>query len=312
MRLVVLAPMAGFTHSPFRRLIRELGADWTWSELISSRMLLTKGLEDPLLNFVPNERPIRIQIHGADPEDVFKAAEQILKHLRPDGLDLNAGCPAPKVIKTGAGAALLANLDRLYHVALALAEACKPYGILPSVKFRLGFKQDELERIAEVLLKAGIKILVLHARLAKEGYATKARWARIGRLKQMVGKDALVIGNGDVKNLTDIYQMFQDTGCDGVMIGRAALSRPWIFREYRLGRSIDFSVKDRICLLTSLWEHLRAERGPERAFKVLKLFVPKILKGVRGRKQLVSCLLQVKEPVLFWQQLKFYHENRSP
>ncbi len=308
MNILVLAPMAGFTHSPFRRLVRRCGADWTWSELISARMILKQGLGHNFLCFTPEERPLRIQLHGADPEDIYQAAEMVLKGLRPDGIDLNAGCPAPKVVRTGAGAALLKDLDRLYHVACALEEAAKAYGVEASVKFRLGFSEDQLEKIAEVLLRAGIKVLVLHARLAREGFSGQARWNRIRDLVQLVGQQAKVIGNGDVKSYIDIEKMFVQTRCHGVMVGRAALVRPWIFREYRQGRSLDLSLADRISLLDALWQDLEAQRGPEGAFKALKVLVPKILKGVPGKRALLTRLLEVKDPDLFWRFLKGFQD----
>jgi len=308
MDFLVLAPMAGFTHSPFRRLCRKCGVDWTWSELISARMILKQGLGHNLLYFTPEERPLRIQLHGADPEDIYRAADMVLKDLRPDGIDLNAGCPAPKIVRTGAGAALLKDLDRLYHVARALVEAAKPYGVEVSVKFRLGFYEDQLEKITEVLLRAGVKVLALHARLAREGFSAPARWHRIRDLVQLVGPQARVIGNGDVKSYTDIAKMFMETGCHGVMVGRAALFRPWIFLEYRRKSPLDLSLADRISLLDTLWQDLKAQRGLEGAFKALKILVPKILKGVPGKRALLTHLLEVKDPDLFWRRLKGFQD----
>jgi tRNA-dihydrouridine synthase len=243
---------------------------------------------------------LRIQLHGANPEEIFQAASLVLEHLRPDGLDLNAGCPAPKVVRTGAGAALLKDLPRLYEEASALKEACQRHGVEASVKFRLGFHEDRLEEIAEVLLRAGIKILALHARLAKEGFSGKARWHRIRDLKRLVGHEALVIGNGDVRTRADIEQLFEETGCDGVMIGRAALSRPWIFREWREGRSLEPDLGERLSLLETLWHDLLRQRGKEGAAKALKVLVPKILKGLPGRKKITTEFLHTSDPERFF------------
>ncbi len=311
MKPVILAPMSGFTHSPFRRLARKLGADWTWTELISAKMILTTGLDHPLLSFTEEERPLRLQLYDADPDDLFRAGELVLKHLHPDGLDLNAGCPAPKVTRLGAGAALLRDLSRLYEAACAIAEACKGHGIQPSVKFRLGWDKDHLEKITEALLKAGIKILVLHARLAKEGFSSRARWSRIKALKELVGQEVMVIGNGDVQSIRDISKLFQETGCDGVMIGRAALSRPWIFTEWKEGKILEFSLKDRIRLIKQLWKYFEAyDRA--RALKGLKVLVPRLLKGVHGRRYIVPWLLKSPDEMIFKERLARLQDEKRP
>ncbi len=302
-KVVILAPMSGFTHSAFRRLARSLGADWTWSELISARMVLSKGLDDPLLYFTPYERPIRLQLYSSDPDDLFRAGELILKHLRPDGLDLNAGCPAPKVVKTHAGAALLKDLPRLYEAACAIRAACDQYSCTASVKFRLGFYEDRLENIAEVLIKAGIKILVLHARLAIEGFSVKARWSRIKDLKRLVGNEAIVIGNGGVKSFKDIESLFQETNCDGVMIGRAALTRPWIFKEWKYFQTIELSLSERISLLEQLWIDLKKFKEKSKAFKSIRLFIPKIFRGLKARRRIVHWLLEARDEDTLWQRL---------
>ncbi len=311
MKKVILAPMSGFTHSAFRRLARRLGADWTWSELISARMVLSKGLDDPLLHFTPEERPINLQLYGSDPDDLFRAGELILKYLRPDGLDLNAGCPAPKVVKTYAGAALLKDLHRLYEAACAICAVCNQYGCKASVKFRLGFSEDCLEDLVEVLTQAGIKILILHARLAKEGFSVKARWSRIRDLKRLVGNQALVIGNGDVKSFKDIEGLFQATNCDGVMIGRAALARPWIFKEWKHSQSIELNLAERISLLEQLWTDLkRGKKKAANAFKSIRLLIPKIFKGLKACRRIVHWLLKARDEETLWQRLHWLKINQ--
>ncbi len=303
--------MSGFTHSAFRRLARRLGADWTWTELISAKMILIKGLDHPLLYFTAEERPLRLQLYSADPDDLFRAGELVLKYLHPDGLDLNAGCPAPKVTRLGAGAALLKDLSHLYEAACAIAEACKGHGIQPSVKFRLGWNEDQMKKIAETLLKAGIKILVLHARLAKESFSSRARWSRIKDLKDLVGQEAMIIGNGDVQKMEDISRLFQETGCDGVMIGRAALSRPWIFSEWKEGKILEFSLKDRIRLIRQLWRYFE-EYNRTQALKGLKVLVPRLFKGVHGRRYIVPWLLESPNEMIFKERLTYLENEKRP
>ena len=298
-----MAPLAGFTGSAFRRLVRRFGAQLTWTELISAKMILAKGLGDPLLYVTPEERPLRLQLHGAEPQDLAQAAYRVLQEIKPEGIDLNAGCPARKVIQSGAGAALLTDLPRLRAVASALAQVASAFGVEASVKFRLGFEKDEMERIAETLLESGIKILALHPRTAKEGFAQTARWSRVRDLKHLVGKEARVFLSGDVKTWTDFYRAYEETGCDGIMIGRAALRRPWIFKEIREKRALEFGLADRIDLLKDLFDLLKEYMDEKRALKVLKLFVPKFLYGLPGRKKITAFLLEATDPETFQNRL---------
>jgi len=306
--LVILAPMSGFTGSAFRRLARRLGADLTWTELISAQMILVKGLDDPLLHVTDAERPVRLQLHGSEPRAILEAAERVCREIAPDGLDLNAGCPARKVVRSGSGAALLTDLPRLFEMAKGLVEIARSHGMEASVKFRLGFERDEMERIAETLLRAGVKILALHPRLAREGFSGRARWSRVRDLKQMVGKDARVYLSGDVKSLEDFHRAAAETGADGVMIGRAALTRPWIFTEIKAGKTLELKTADRIALLEELHayaDHLDAEQR----LKMLKLFAPKFLKGVPGRRKLLPHLLAAESVEEFFTRLRMLDET---
>ena len=289
---VILAPLAGYTHSPFRRLLRRLGADRTWSEMVSAEMVLRRGLEDPLLTFTPEERPLVIQLFGSEPERLFRAAEVVARELRPDGLDLNAGCPARKVVSRGAGAALLRDPARLAACAEALAQAARAHGIPASVKMRLGWEEDHLEALVERLLPTGISALVLHPRLAVEGFSGRARWSRIRDLGRLVGPEGLfVIGNGDVNTPEDVERMFAETGCQAVMVGRAALRNPWIFREYREGRPAEKPASLRARFALELLEEMFRVFRPETAGRKIKGLLAQLFKGLPGRKALVRPLL---------------------
>lgn len=288
---VILAPLAGFTHSPFRRLVRTLGADRTWTELVSAEMILKKGLDDPLLFFTPEERPITVQLFGKDPERIYQAGLRVAGTLFPDGLDLNLGCSVKKVASRGAGAGLLRDLSRMEACAEALVSAGKTYGIPVSAKFRLGWAQDHLEEIAERLVRAGVSTLVLHPRLGVEGFSGRARWERIRDLVNLVGKRIYVVGNGDVQTWQDIERMFRETGVQAVMVGRAALKNPWIFREYRTRNSLATGVRERahfaLKLLTLMFEIFRKET----ACKKIKALLAQLFKGLPHRKHLLPPLL---------------------
>ena len=302
--LVGLAPLAGFTESAFRRLCRKLGAQFTWTELISANFVLNRGLSHPSTHVFPEERPLRFQLQGAEVGPLARAAQKVLSHLAPEGLDLNAGCPARKVVKTGAGAALLADLPRLFEIARTLSEIAHAFGCDFSVKFRLGFERDELERIAETLLEAGVDLLVLHPRTAKEGFSGRARWERIRDLVRLSGERARVYGSGDIRSLSDLQEFFASTGAHGALIGRAALSRPWIFTEWREKRSFEPGLSERLSLLRKLSRYLSAYRDEEGTLRVLKAFAPKFLKGIPHRRRLMPPLLKAKTLEHFWEVLE--------
>lgn len=293
---VILAPLAGYTHSPFRRLVRTLGADRTWSELVSAKMILRRGLEGPLLKFTSKERPLVIQIFGSHPEEIFRAAEKVATELRPDGLDLNAGCPVRKVVSQGAGAALLRDPERLAACASALAEAAQKAGLPASVKIRLGWDEDRLELLFQRLLSTGISALVLHARLAVEGFSQQARWHRIRDLVEMAAPEGLlVVGNGDVLEAADIRRMFEETGCQAVMVGRAVLRNPWIFQEYRKGYPLEKPLSLRATFALKLLEEMSRFFSPEVACQKIKAFIAHLFKGLPGRRALVVPLLAARD-----------------
>lgn len=288
---IILAPMAGFTHSPFRRLARRLGADRTWTELVSADMILRKGIEDPLLHFTPEERPLVVQLFGNDPETLYLAACTVAEKLRPDGLDLNLGCSVRKIVSRGAGAGLLRHPERLRSCIRALVLAARNYGLPASAKIRLGWDQDRLEEIATLLATEGVSTIVLHPRLGVEGFSGRARWNRIRDLQNLVGDKVLVVGNGDISRWEDIDRMREETGCAAVMIGRAALKNPWIFEEYRRKRGIFREVRERASLALDLLEEMARFFRPETAAKKIKAFLAQLFKGVPRKKDLLPPLL---------------------
>jgi len=226
---LLLAPMAGVTDRDFRLLVRRIGGVGVVTmEFISSRALVGghRGARE-LMHFSEEERPLSIQIYGSDVDTMAEAAEMV-EELGADICDINMGCPANKVLKGCAGAALMGDP--------ALAEKMvstvkKRLSIPLTVKFRLGLDDKrrnylELGRICE---GAGASAVAMHGRTAKQMFSGQADWSSIARLKEVVGIP--VIGNGDVKEPEDALRMMAETGCDGVMIARAATKNPWIFRQ---------------------------------------------------------------------------------
>ncbi len=227
---VVLAPMAGVTNWPFRALCRRFGAGLYVSEMVTARPLVEgRSAALRLTDFGPDERPRSLQLYGVDPYHVGEAVARLVGEGRVDHIDLNFGCPVPKVTRRGGGAALPAR-PRL--LAAIVQEAVRRAGEVPlTIKVRMGLDESwitwpEAARIAE---EAGCAAITLHARTAAQHYDGHAHWDTIGELKQRVRIP--VIGNGDVWEGKDALRMMRQSGCDAVAVGRGCLGRPWLFGD---------------------------------------------------------------------------------
>ena len=228
---VVLAPMAGITNTAFRRLCREYGAGLYVSEMITSRALVERNaITMRLIQHHESETPRSIQLYGVDPATIAEAVRIIVAEDKADHIDLNFGCPVPKVTRKGGGAALPWKIGLFSDI---VQRAVKAAGDVPlTVKMRKGINRDHLTfldagRAAE---DAGAAAVALHARTASEYYSGHADWSAIGELKQAV-TSIPVLGNGDIWSAGDAVRMMEKTGCDGVVVGRGCLGRPWLFGE---------------------------------------------------------------------------------
>ncbi|WP_065572195.1 tRNA dihydrouridine synthase DusB [Microbacterium oleivorans] len=240
---VVLAPMAGITNTAFRRLCREYGAGLYVSEMITTRALVERNATTMrLIRHHESETPRSIQLYGVDPATVEAAVRIIVEEDHADHVDLNFGCPVPKVTRKGGGAALPWKTDLFREI---VERAAKAAGAVPlTVKMRKGIDSDHLTyleagRIAE---GAGVAAVALHARTASEFYSGHADWSAIATLKETV-TSVPVLGNGDIWSAEDARRMMAETGCDGVVVGRGCLGRPWLFgdlaRELGTGHAAD-------------------------------------------------------------------------
>ena len=228
---VVLAPMAGITNTAFRRLCREYGAGLYVSEMITTRALVERNATTMrLITHHESETPRSIQLYGVDPATTEAAVRLLVEEDRADHIDLNFGCPVPKVTRKGGGAALPWKLGLFREIVTRAARAAG--GIPLTVKMRKGIDADHLTyldagRIAE---DAGVAAVALHARTASEFYSGQADWSAIARLKEAV-TSVPVLGNGDIWSADDAARMMAETGCDGVVVGRGCLGRPWLFGD---------------------------------------------------------------------------------
>lgn len=226
-----LAPMAGVTDSIFRQLAKEYGADVMVTEFVSAEGVFRKNERTlEYLEFVDTERPVGVQLFGADPEHLGEAAGMILDWKRPDFIDLNFGCPVNKVVSKNGGSALLKDCPLLERVARAVVKAAAPVPV--TAKIRIGWSQDTINATstARLLEDAGVQAIAVHGRTKDQGYSGEADWDVIAQVAQAVRVP--VIGNGDIGSAADVARRMQ-TGVAGVMIGRAAMCAPWIFREIK-------------------------------------------------------------------------------
>lgn len=293
---LVLAPMAGYTDSAFRLICKKFGADVVISELISadaiahgkfsvsSSQLSVKVSSSKskntaeLLSFYQKERPFVVQLFGKNPENFAKASKWITEELKPDGIDINMGCPARKVVGSDHGAALLKNTE----LALRIVKAVKDNTNLPvSVKTRLGWdSDDQILDFGPKLIQAGISAIIVHGRTYKDGFSGSARWENILKLKEMVGSKGIVIGNGDFgANPKFSVLSSQFSLLDGVAIGRATFGKPYIF-------SSQFSVLSFQKLKDLILEHakLAYESKGDRGIIEFRKHLLTYLKGFPGAK----------------------------
>ena len=229
---IYLAPMAGVTDTTFRQLCKEYGADVMVTEFVSAEGIFRKNERTmEYLEFEDTERPLGVQLFGADPEHLAEAAKLVMDWKQPDFMDINFGCPVNKVVSKNGGSSLLRDCPLLARVASAIVKAVAPHPV--TAKIRIGWSADSVNATttARILEECGIQAIAVHGRTKEQGYSGEANWEVIAEVAKTVRVP--VIGNGDITNARDVEHRKNTTRISGIMIGRAAMQHPWIFREIK-------------------------------------------------------------------------------
>ncbi len=289
---VVFAPMAGVSNISYRTIIKEMGAGLLYSEMVSS-MGITYNSQKTIDLINESERPISIQIFGSDVNSFVESAKYIEKNFHPDIIDINMGCPVPKVaVKSQAGSALLKNPDKIKEVVSAVVKAVN---IPVTVKIRSGWNTINAVEVAKKIEEAGAKAIAIHARTRAQGYSGKADWNIIKEVKEAV--NIPVIGNGDIKSCLDAKKMLEETNCDAIMIGRATLGNPWIIKEcvefLDTGKKIEEPTnKEKIDMIKKHYELLKKYSNSKVALLEIRTHALWYLKGIPNIKEYKEALVK--------------------
>ena len=305
---VVFAPMAGVSNISYRQIIKEMGVGLIYSEMISTMGIVYNGKKTiDLINFNENERPISIQIFGSDLKSFVEAAKYIEENFHPDIIDINMGCPVPKVaIKSQAGSALLKDPNKIYEIVKAVVDNTNtPI----TVKIRSGWDDKHINavEVAQKIESAGASAIAIHARTRSQGYSGSANWNIIKEVKQSV--KIPVIGNGDITSPELAKQMLNETGCDAIMIGRATLGNPWIIKE--IVHYLDTNEllpkptnTEKIEMIKTHYNLLKKYSNTTHALLEIRTHALWYLKGIPGTKEIKAKICQAKTEEEFMNIIK--------
>lgn len=295
---IILAPMAGISNTSYRKIIKEMGAGLIYAEMVSDKAIMYSNEKTfDLLKMDEMERPITQQIFGSDIESFVAAAKIIEEKMHPDIIDINMGCPVPKVaVRAQAGSALLKNPDKIYEIVKAVVESVS---VPVTVKIRSGWDEKHINAIevAKVCEKAGAKAIAIHARTRAQGYSGKADWSIIKAVKEAVSIP--VIGNGDVTTPELAKEMLETTNCDAVMIGRGVLGNPWLIKECveyleKGTKPEPVSFLEKVEMMKRHYQLLLNDKCEKAALLEIRSFIIWYLKGMPKSKEIKNQICQSK------------------
>ena len=292
---VVLAPMAGICNSAYRQICKDMGCGLIYAEMVSDKAITYNNQKTiDMLYMTEKERPISQQIFGSDKESFVEAAKYIEKEMKPDIIDINMGCPVPKVaVRAQAGSALLKDLDKIFDIVSSVVSSVN---VPVTVKIRSGWDSNHINavEVAKVIEKAGASAICVHPRTRSQGYSGKADWNIIKEVKENVSIP--VIGNGDIKSPEDAKRMLEETKCDAVMIGRGVLGNPWLIKNivnYLDGKEvIDVSIVDRIDMCLKHLKLLDSLKNEKLACLEIRNHISWYFKGIKGANELKNNVYQ--------------------
>lgn len=287
---IVFAPMAGISNESFRSIIKSMGAGLIYSEMVSNMGIIYNSKNTiNMLKINDEERPISIQIFGSDVDSFVKASKYVCENAKPDIIDINMGCPVPKVaLRSQAGSGLLKDPQKIYEIVNAVVNSVN---VPVTVKIRAGWNNNTINcvEVAKLIEKAGASAIAIHPRTREQGYSGKADWNLIKAVKDSV--NIPVIGNGDITTIYDAKRMLEETGCDAIMIGRATIGNPWFIREcveYVENNNIidEPTNKERIDMMVYHYELIKKNEGDKKAILDIKTHALAYLKYIPQSKQL--------------------------
>ena len=292
---VVLAPMAGITNSAYRRICKEMGVGLVYAEMVSDKAIVYNNKKTiDLLYMTEEERPISQQIFGSDVDSFVEAAKFIEKEMKPDIIDINMGCPVPKVaVRAQAGSALLKNQDKIYEV---IKNVVNNVSVPVTVKIRSGWDNKHINavEVAKICEKAGASAICIHPRTRSQGYSGKADWSII---KEVVDNVSIpVIGNGDIRSPEDAKNMLDETGCTAIMIGRGLLGNPWLIKNtvsYLSNEKYELpSELDRIDMALHHLAYLKELKNDKVAALEIRNHIAWYLKGIAGSNEVKNIIFK--------------------
>ena len=293
---IVVAPMAGITNKTYRMICKKFGAALVVGEMVSDKAIMFGNEKTKkLLDMDESERPISQQIFGSDKESFCTAAKKVYEYMHPDIIDINMGCPVPKIaIRSQAGSALLKSPDKIYEIVKAVKESV-PCPV--TVKIRSGWDENSINcmEVAKICEKAGASAITLHARTRSQGYSGHSDWSLIKKVKECV--NIPVIGNGDVTSCYEAKKMLLETGCDLVMIGRGLLGNPWLIKElvtyFDNGTIIDKpSYKEKIDMCFHHMDYLMKIKPEKVAVLEMRSHIAWYLKGMNGSQEVKNAIFR--------------------